>query len=337
MQSFSHLKYLNLSDNALHTLDLEAFAKLRRLSELDLSNNRLEYLDERLFNRNKRLFKIDLSGNKFMSLSVKKLIVNPYLKELSLRNSQINMLHSELFAGLPNLLALDLSKNLLNDFNLEDFKYLTKLQKLNLSENFIKCNGDTKEKLKLLEQRHINMTLDGCFAANMIDMNQVAEHMFEKMIMFSSTADTVDRAEEENDSTSNNSIVQWRFHMNTEEIDESIEDEEDEEDSKNNFNSKKNLLRIKKNNEWLRFVPDSAWCGSQNYALCPDYRTCLQELNHYWHERYMQREHCPLSDIKFAFFLGLVIGISAVVIIATCVHCLRNCSQLKRQGKIVFL
>ncbi|TMW47796.1 hypothetical protein DOY81_007134 [Sarcophaga bullata] len=324
-ENFAHLKYLNLSNNALHTLDLEAFAKLRRLTELDLSNNRLEYLDERLFNRNKRLLKINLSGNKFMSLSPKKLLTNHFLMQLTLRNSQINMLHSELFAGVPNLVELDLSKNLLNNFNLEDFKSLPRLKKLNLSGNFIKCDENVKSKLKQLEDRNVNVSLDSCSLRNTNQLKPMTGHKFEKMIMLPGSV------QQESDSQIFNTNIQWHLQIDTEEIDESLEDEEEEEDNNDNeFNSKKNSVRVKKNNEWLRFAPDSALCSSHNYVLCQEFRNCLQDLNKAWHEQRIQRELCPLHDIKFAFFLGIVIGISAVVILLACVLCLKNCRQHTR-------
>ncbi|XP_023293395.2 leucine-rich repeat-containing protein 15 isoform X1 [Lucilia cuprina] len=308
-ENFSHLKHLNLSNNALHTLDWESFSKLRRLSEIDLSYNRLEYLDDRLFARNKYLLKINLEGNKLESLQHKTLLNNPFVEELNLKNSQLFVLQPELFSGLPNLRKLDLSKNLLNNFNTEDFEYLKKLEYLNLNENSIKCDATIKNKLSLLEKRGINVTLDNCFREINGNFKRATE-MFEKMVMAAAPIEEDDHL---------NKIHEWRSNIDLE------EDSDEDIDSKEN-----NHQVIRKNNEWLRFAPDTILCNKQNFVLCQEYRSCLQDLNKAWHEQRIIKEQCPLHDIKLAFFMGIAIGASAIVFILACALCMKRCLEVKK-------
>ncbi|XP_065355853.1 leucine-rich repeat-containing protein 15 [Calliphora vicina] len=313
-ENFSHLKHLNLSNNALHTLDWEAFSKLRRLTEIDLSYNRLEYLDERLFARNKYLLKINLEGNKLESLQHKALLNNPFVNELNLKNSQLFSLQPELFAGLTNLKRLDLSKNLLNNFNIEDFQHLKKLEQLNLNENSIKCDAMIKNKVRQLEDKGINVTLDNCFSEKSGELKQSAK-MFEKMVM-------AEPLKEPEENIFFNNIQQWRSNID-------LEEESNEDDD---LDSEQGFVSVRKNNEWLRFAPDTILCNKQNLVLCQEYRSCLQDLNKAWHEQRIIKEQCPFHDIKFAFFMGIAIGVSAIVFILACALCMKICLEVKKSA-----
>lgn len=309
-----------MSNNALHTLDWEAFSKLRSLTEIDLSHNRLEYLDERLFVKNKCLHKINLEGNKLDSLPYEALLINPFVSELNLKNAQLNSLQPQLFAGLTNLKRLDLSRNFLNNFNIEDFQHLEKLQELNLSDNFIKCNKVIGNKLKLLEERGIKVFLDQCSSKSEAEPKEENVKMFEKMIMAPYQKD-------EEKSSDLSKINQWHLPIDWE--DESEEQNADDDDG--DFDSKENHDNSRKNNEWLRFAPNAILCNKQNYILCQEYRSCLQDLNIAWHEQRKYKDECP--DIKFAFVMGMAIGVSTIVLMLVCALCVKRCWENKKTGK----
>ncbi|KAM7352948.1 uncharacterized protein ACRADG_005282 [Cochliomyia hominivorax] len=314
--NYTHLKYLNLSNNALHTLDWEAFSKLRRLTEIDLSYNRLEYLDERLFVRNKNLLKINLEGNKLESLTNNALLKNPFVREINLRNSQIFLLQPEVFKGLTNLQFIDLSKNLLNNFNLEDFQHLKSLKEINLSENYIKCDQSVQNKIQQLEDLGIKVNLDNCLKEKRENGIKKVK-MFEKMIM-------TEPEVAEDQLTYLNQLNQWRSNIDAE--DDSEEDADDDKDLKTVSLSSRN------NKEWLRFAPDAVLCSQKSFILCQEYRSCLQDLNEAWHEQRKYKDQCPLNDVKFAFFMGLAIGVSAIIIILACALCMKRCFEERKSN-----
>lgn len=59
---------LNLSNNSIHTIDIDTFSKLKKLEHLVLAKNRLESFDNRIIEKLNRLVSLDLSENKFMDL-----------------------------------------------------------------------------------------------------------------------------------------------------------------------------------------------------------------------------------------------------------------------------
>lgn len=253
------------------------------------------------------------------SLPNKTLLTNPFVWDINLRNSQIFSLNSQIFRGLTNLQKIDLSKNLLNNFNLEDFQYIEKLHELNLNENFINCDESIRYKLKQLKNRGIKVILDNCLASGNENIKPEVK-MFEKMVM-------TEPKSEENDFDFSNQLQKWRFNM-------VLEDDSKEEDD--DIDSKEILLKSKDNKEWLRFAPDAVLCNQKSYMLCQEYRSCLQDLNEAWHEQRKFKEQCPLNDVKFAFFMGIAIGVSAVIIILACALCMKRCFEEKRSGKFYF-
>lgn len=77
------LKYLNLSENAISEIGLNAFDGLTNLTILDLSKNRLHDISDEVFERNRNLRILILSKNNFNShvpkLRSSSLMVLPYV------------------------------------------------------------------------------------------------------------------------------------------------------------------------------------------------------------------------------------------------------------------
>lgn len=149
----TNLKYLNLSQNAISDISLEAFSRITELRVLDLSRNHLYHLLPDIFLETKNLRVLKLSRNNF-NTHVPKLQC-PWLTELDMRSCQISHIPLDTFAGLTHLRSLDLTNNLMIQLDNVILKPLQFLRKLLLEGNPWSCNGIIYELENNLRLRHV--------------------------------------------------------------------------------------------------------------------------------------------------------------------------------------
>ncbi|XP_011309913.1 leucine-rich repeat transmembrane protein FLRT2 [Fopius arisanus] len=141
----THLRYLNLSDNAVSEIGLSAFSGLEELTVLDLSRNHLYYILRNTFIDNKNLRVLRLSGNNFNHHIP--FLENPSITELNLGSCRLTHLPSGAFSGLKRLRNLDLSANLMIQLEEETLRPLPFLRILSIKENPWSCNAKQMQSL----------------------------------------------------------------------------------------------------------------------------------------------------------------------------------------------
>jgi Leucine-rich repeat (LRR) protein len=138
-----NLKYLNLSENQIESIEIEAFQILKNLEVLDLSKNKLQkFIRFKLDDPKKtpeylcKLKFLNLSGNRIDTILFKSL---PNIKILILSNNQLKEINSESFKEkhLQEMIFLDLDNNPIKKICKDSFKDFKKLKYLNLSDTTI--------------------------------------------------------------------------------------------------------------------------------------------------------------------------------------------------------
>lgn len=124
------LENLDLSQNAVNTVDTNTFKKLKHLKTLNLSFNMISKIERETFKENELLMKLDLSRNTITRMNR---ITVPNLTHLNMTWCQIQTIDPDAISGLPELVDLDLSNNLINE--IPDTLASENLQTLDLSMN----------------------------------------------------------------------------------------------------------------------------------------------------------------------------------------------------------
>lgn len=124
------LENLDLSQNAIVSVEHNTFKKLKHLKVLNLSFNMISKIERDTFKENEILTKLDVSRN-FISRFNR--IVATSLVNLNMTWCQIMTVDPDALTGLPDLIDLDLSNNLIIDF--PDALVSESLQSLDLSMN----------------------------------------------------------------------------------------------------------------------------------------------------------------------------------------------------------
>lgn len=149
LQGMSNLNVLNVSNNAIKTVNEDTFAKLKSLNILDLSNNKLQTLPTALFSLNTDLVKLWLAGNPLKQLSLYVFNYTPNLKFLDVSRCSLNKLwdqhkhHPDGHKLLSSLTFLDISRNNITDLHVYDFHSMEALETIDLSGNPIQCVSPT--------------------------------------------------------------------------------------------------------------------------------------------------------------------------------------------------
>ncbi|XP_043188828.1 toll-like receptor 6 isoform X2 [Amphibalanus amphitrite] len=106
------LEALDLSDNNLHFLERDVFARLTELRSLNLTNNGLrDVSDLQVAGITDGLQTLDVSENRLLELPPAALSFLPQLRELRLRANELSLIHDGALRGLPQLRLLDVSDN----------------------------------------------------------------------------------------------------------------------------------------------------------------------------------------------------------------------------------
>ncbi|KAJ8948183.1 hypothetical protein NQ318_010456 [Aromia moschata] len=159
---FPLLKYLNLRNNSIETIDLKAFNSMKKLTQLDLSTNQLKIIINNIFSELENLDILSLNRNQIFHVQpeafsglinlrylylnnnvLKKLEENMFnhlvnLKILYLENNKISEIHPKAFLSLRNLNFLYMNNNSISYLVQYNFKPLTNLLDLQLRSNSLK-------------------------------------------------------------------------------------------------------------------------------------------------------------------------------------------------------
>ena len=128
---------LNLSGNALQSLDSQCFAGLDKLEQLDLSRNLISVLESAVFGSMRQLLRLNMSRNSLESLDSKCFTGLEKLQQLDLSINSICEVEGAIFSDLGELLRLNMSGNRLETLSSENFRGLIRLQQLDASHNRI--------------------------------------------------------------------------------------------------------------------------------------------------------------------------------------------------------
>lgn len=154
----SKLKQLNLSDNRITSIDIDAFENLPHLEAINMQCNRITTLNDAatlsnltklkhlILYRNKlsilkrdtfrgaaNLQSIDVAGNEIESIEDGTFDL-PHLKEILMSENKLKALSDDMFRGATNLQNIDLQKNQLERIG-KAFEPTIHLHQLQLSEN----------------------------------------------------------------------------------------------------------------------------------------------------------------------------------------------------------
>lgn len=166
---------LDLSFNAITTLNDNVFTQIRNLETLYLQNNVITLINDRALNGLSTLKTLNLSSNHLTTLPPELFVSSRELRHLYLQNNSLNVLapgifdeldqlqeldlsNNELqstyrqFAGLPRLVVLNLKGNLLTKIDATQFGGLYSLQVLNLENNRLEFIG--KNAFGMLKNLH---------------------------------------------------------------------------------------------------------------------------------------------------------------------------------------
>uniref|UniRef100_T1IKC9 LRRCT domain-containing protein n=1 Tax=Strigamia maritima TaxID=126957 RepID=T1IKC9_STRMM len=143
------LKTLDLSDNQMEFIFVDAFENTPNVITLNLSSNLLEEFPDTALVPLNSLVTLDLSRNKLPSIDVTQLWL-PTLKHLYLSGNMITTLPDNLFESFESLQELDVTHNLLTTL---DMFHVLPLKKLHLHGNPFRCDLSTNQVLDNMSGR----------------------------------------------------------------------------------------------------------------------------------------------------------------------------------------
>ena len=132
------MKYLNLGDNAIKTIDKNSFKDLGELELLSLSKNQIEFLSEKVFAPIVKLNHLFLGQNPIEVLNPKIFDSLVNLEAISLSENKLQFLHPKTFEKLVNLKNISLTGNALEEVGANTFGNNRKLEWLFLGNNKLK-------------------------------------------------------------------------------------------------------------------------------------------------------------------------------------------------------
>ncbi|XP_062132853.1 uncharacterized protein LOC133843359 [Drosophila sulfurigaster albostrigata] len=316
-----HLINLTLAHNAIHTLHVDAFAKLRRLRSLDLSFNWLEQVDEHLLETNSQLMHLNLEGNKLATLGSGPLLRSVSLRSLNLRNAQINQLSSETLSALPELRQLDVAQNMLITLSINVFHAPRYLASLNIEENPLNCDRALGKVATWLSVRGVSLSMSDCFE------EKPQTHPLD--VQLDTTSDEplkFERLEEQHSDDEPKPVAEvWR-ELPDESDEQKVEEEEEAEEQR------------QQNEEELSTLIDV--CEGNRELLCLRYRNCLERVSHELlsggaaqpgADQVPGTHSFDEDDVKLAFAVGAATGICMVIFIISFALCVKSGCELRKK------
>ncbi|XP_072929282.1 uncharacterized protein [Epargyreus clarus] len=133
---FINLWFLDISDNQLSEIPVNAFQTIPSLSHLNMSRNpHISILPQNVFSQNQALLTVDLSHMGLKALPVNLFSKNPNLQRIYLSNNYLQEISENSFKNLRNLTFLDLSFNNIVTIRTPAFVNVMSIQYLSLKGN----------------------------------------------------------------------------------------------------------------------------------------------------------------------------------------------------------
>lgn len=133
---FVSLWFLDISDNQISNVPVEAFESIPSLTHLNMSRNgHINVLPQNLFDHNQALLVVDLSHNGLKALPVNLFSKNNNLERIQLSNNLLQEISENTFKNLRNLTYLDLSYNNIVSIRTPSFINVMSIQYLSLKGN----------------------------------------------------------------------------------------------------------------------------------------------------------------------------------------------------------
>jgi insulin-like growth factor-binding protein complex acid labile subunit len=159
-QYLNSLKYLNLSNNRLNSLNAYRFRFLYNLSDLNLASNNISFLNESSFINLVNLKILKMTSNQINSTDFLQLNKNDLynLEYLELEENNITLINETLFQSFSKLSYLNLNSNPIKSIHENTFKSLKLLKTLRVSNTKIDSlflNSNLKE----LDLSYLNATI----------------------------------------------------------------------------------------------------------------------------------------------------------------------------------
>ncbi|XP_075975883.1 uncharacterized protein LOC142976421 [Anticarsia gemmatalis] len=133
---FINLWFLDISDNQISEIPVDAFQFIPSLVHLNVSHNsHMNTLPQNVFQNNQALMTVDLSYVGLKALPVNLFSKNPNIKEIYLSNNLLQEVSENTFKNLRNLTHLDLSYNNIANIRTPAFVNVMSIQYLSLKGN----------------------------------------------------------------------------------------------------------------------------------------------------------------------------------------------------------
>ncbi|XP_063368661.1 protein artichoke [Cydia amplana] len=133
---FINLWFLDISDNQLSEIPVNAFDSIPSLTHLNISrNDHISVLPQNVFKQNPALLNVDLSYLGLKALPVKLFSNNVNLERICLSNNLLQEVSENTFKNLKNLTHLDLSYNNIVNIRTPAFVNVMSIQYLSLKGN----------------------------------------------------------------------------------------------------------------------------------------------------------------------------------------------------------
>ncbi|XP_034744518.1 carboxypeptidase N subunit 2 [Etheostoma cragini] len=157
LEGSPQLAKLIFLNNALRSVNSQAFEHLTELQELEISGNPwLEHLYLGTFSKQENLTKLLLNFNSFKTVLPGMFDSLKHLETLQMKGNVISDLPPFLLLNLHNLRVLDLSQNKLEDVKRETFSGPTRLEILKMNNNLIRnLTSDTFHNISQLIELHL--------------------------------------------------------------------------------------------------------------------------------------------------------------------------------------
>jgi hypothetical protein len=145
-EELSRLEYLDLADNRIEHLKVDAFLGLINLKRIDLHGNKLQYLHPDMFVGLPKLEDLFLADNLDLQIPTdSQFISSNSLTYLNISHCNVSSVSVETFANVSALEWLDLSYNDLSSVDINVLKVLTNLSVLYLYGNPLQCDCQLQE------------------------------------------------------------------------------------------------------------------------------------------------------------------------------------------------
>ncbi|XP_058790031.1 leucine-rich repeat-containing protein egg-6-like [Phymastichus coffea] len=176
LEGVTNLRWLSASNNALTSVDSDAFDDTANIVHLDLSHNKINSIQKGTFEKLEELKYLSLEDN--LLKTIPELCNLESLRHLQLAKNFLPAVNSDSFCQIENLTFVDLSDNKIKFVEEGALDKLVHLEILKLSNNLLTTfSSSWLERLKNLRSLYV----DGNRLKSLSDLGLAAVHMFAKL------------------------------------------------------------------------------------------------------------------------------------------------------------